>query len=129
MSLNTQEIKDLFNLIYCDTYPLGNIDTGETVVQFDKTWQEIIRDDLLPRLERRFELGMFGGRILWLKRGEDPYKGSKPFEIKMIGLEGSNNMTLLVAGQKTDRIVKKWIRKLSKFFKSGVHLIWEEDLE
>lgn len=128
MSLGTQEIKNLFNLAYCQAFPIEEITADNKILRFNKTWQEVKKEGLLPRLERRFELGLFNGRIVWLKSGADPYGGSKPFTIWRIGLEGDNGLTVLVRGQKTPRIVKKWTKKLNTFFGHNVHLIWEGDL-
>lgn len=74
------------------------------------------------------------GKIIWFQNS-DPFKGSKPFVINWIGLENlprseiGTVIILVVTGQKTERIITKWTRKLSVFFGYPVSIIWEEDAQ
>ena len=131
-------LKVNYDLIFESLHPLEVecIEEQDSILRVKLTWAKArVRPELLNRLSKYAKKV---GKILWFQEG-DPYKGSKPFEINWIGLEnllGGETGTaagpaiiLVITGQKSDRIKKKWTLKLSSFFGYPVSLIWEEDAQ
>ena len=134
MSLNHVIFEVNYNLMFETLHPLELECVGEqdSIIRCKLTWLEVkARPGLLDRLSRHTR---DIGKIIWFQTG-DPYKGSKPFEITWIGLDNMGEVKsdptiiLIAAGQKSERIKKKWIGKLTPFFGYPVEIMWEENTQ
>ena len=134
MSLNHVIFEVNYNLMFEALHPLELESVGEQdgILRCKLTWLETkVRPGLLDRLIKHAEDVK---KIIWFQVG-DPYKGSKPFEITWIGLDNMGEVKsdptiiLIVIGQKSERIKKKWIGKLTPFFGYLVEIMWEEDAQ
>ena len=112
--------------------PTGTISEKGGILKCDLTWNEAkAKPGFLNTLHKYAkELG----KIIWFQNG-DPYIGSKPFEIYWVGMENliglveTANVVVIVHGQKSERIKKKWSAKLSAAFGYPVSILWEENIQ
>jgi len=121
----------MFDVIY--PQPTGKITEKDGILRCDLTWNEAKAKPLV--LHDIYKHAMERGKIIWFQEG-DPYLGSKPFNIYWVGIENllgtaaGPSIVVIVNGQKSERIKKKWSAKLSAlFFGYPVSIIWEEDAQ
>jgi len=103
---------------------LARTDSGEVYYQCMKTWEDIAHDRLFLNGLVRYTKALGPETVVWLLEG-DPYKPSKPFTIVWIGVKGNGSITIVVKGQQTARIIKKWPGKLAHYFGRSVEIVWE----
>jgi len=123
-----------YDLIFDTLHPLEAhlLKEQDGIIRCKLTWLEAKATHSL--LDRLGDYANRTDKIIWFQMG-DPYKGSKPFRISWVGLENlprqetGVTIILVVTGQKTNRIIKKWTRILSPFFGYPVSIIWEEDAQ
>jgi len=103
---------------------LARSDSKQPYYQCTKTWEEVAHDRLFLGGLVRYTKTLGPEAIVWLQEG-DPYKPSKPFTIVWIGVKGNGSITIVVRGQQTARITKKWPGKLAHYFGRSVEIVWE----
>lgn len=137
MSIDNTILRINYDLMYDDMYPLACLVEQSGILRCAYTWlQAKDKPNFLHRLIKNLNTRgtSSSGKIVWFQNG-DPYKGSKPFKILWVGLEGGieieapATVILVVDGKKTDRIKKKWTGKLAAVFGYAVNIIWEENAQ
>jgi len=128
--LSSEQFLDDFESIYTidvvsrSVNKLTRDDNQLTYYQCGYTWDEARGNFLYISCLVRYAKTLEDGAVIWFL-GKDPYKDSKPFEIIWVGITASGSISLVVKGQKTDRIVGKWTIRLQQYFKRKVNMVWE----
>jgi len=122
-------ITDEFQALYADRFTVNMVfhhleflidKDGEEYVRCNMGWSEAVETDLVETL--LLNMGTLLDCAIWFY--DDPYKGSKPFDIQCIGLQQDGSLSVYVLGKKSDRIKKKWGPKLAMVLGHPVELHW-----